>query len=515
MPSLKPKKLSKTQQAEFDAYMGILMAGKEAGCPQDQMDNFQKAGIVLQPKQLSFCAAARLCDIEGGPTGIMAGGGRGGSKTFALWAQLWCDDCQRFPGLKGLILRKVGKANKEQINDYRGRLLRGLEHNYRQQDGEILFANGSKVLVGNFKDEKDIDKYLGQEYDVICISESNQLTFTKKKFILTCLRTSKAGWRPRVYEDTNPGGVGMAENKKIYYEPWKKQCERETRYIHFTVHDNKFVNREYVEQLETLTGWQRKAWLFGDWEFAAGAFFTNFLPDIHVYPRPINAAEKAKYIVDGKAITIPDQFDFQDKDFIRWFLAYDFGFAHNAAAVLCGETRGRITCFVDEYCESEQVISEQAENIKYMVKRHGLEWEDLDFAVAGKDCFNRNEDGKTIAQLFEAEGLFFEQADMDRINGWKRMHALFGDISANIQPKGYVHSRCVNLIDQIGKAQHSIKRPGDIEKFNASPETGEGGDDVLDSARFICASDPSIALQWATPLNLTTFQPAILQLNVG
>lgn len=512
-PIIRQKKLNKAEQAQFDSYLALLAAGKEAGCPLDQMENFTKAGVVLQPVQLKFCAYARQADLQDGPTAIMFAGGRGASKTFALWAQLWCDDCQRFPGLKGLILRKVGKANKEQINDYRGRLLKNLEHNYRQQDGEIIFANGSKVLLGNFKDEKDIDKYLGQEYDVICISESNQLTFTKKKFILTCLRTSKTGWRPRCYEDTNPGGVGMAENKKIYWEPWKKGVERETRYVHATVHDNKFVNPEYVQQLESLTGWQRKAWLYGDWEFAAGAFFTNFLPDYHVYPRPFTSEEKAKITQYARIEETPDKFDFPDRNFVRWFLAYDFGFAHNAAAVLCGETRDGKVCFVDEYCESEQVISEQAENIKFMVKGHGLQFEDLDFMVAGKDCFNRNEEGKTIAQLFENEGIFFTQADMDRVNGWKRMHALFGDLSAKVPAKGFVHCRCLNLIDQIGKAQHSEKRPGDIEKFNASPETGEGGDDVLDAARFICASDANVAIQWARPLQVSSFTPAMLQLT--
>lgn len=35
-----------------------------AGCPRDQMRNFARAGIVLQPQQLKASAAARLCDAE-------------------------------------------------------------------------------------------------------------------------------------------------------------------------------------------------------------------------------------------------------------------------------------------------------------------------------------------------------------------------------------------------------------------------------------------------------------------
>ena len=221
------------------------IAASRFGCPPDQIANFLKAGIFLQPKQLQFAAYARSCDFEGGATAIMCGGGRGSGKSNGIIAQIMVDDCQRFAGLKVLVLRKIGKANQEQIQDYRTKILAAIPHDYKQQAQEIHFPNGSKVLLGNFKDEKDIDRYMGQEYDLIYLMESNQLTFAKKKFIFTCLRTSKAGWRPRAYEDTNPGGVGMAENKQMYVLPWRQGREKETgtRYIHSTVYDNKFINK--------------------------------------------------------------------------------------------------------------------------------------------------------------------------------------------------------------------------------------------------------------------------------
>jgi hypothetical protein len=108
----------------------------------------------------------------------------------------------------------------------------------------------------------------------------------------------------------------------------------------------------------------------------------------------------------------------------------------------------------------------------------------MDFIVAGKDCFSRNEEGKTIAQAFDEQGISMTPADVDRQNGWKLMHALFGDISKGIPTEGYVHQRCTNLIEQIQMAQHSMKRPGDIEKFNADQE-GRHGDDALDACARI------------------------------
>ena len=82
-----------------------------AGVPRDQFDSLVRAGIVLQPKQLQACAAARECDAPDGPVSVAYGGARGGGKSHWGIAQL-TDDCLRFPGLTCLLLRKVGKANR-------------------------------------------------------------------------------------------------------------------------------------------------------------------------------------------------------------------------------------------------------------------------------------------------------------------------------------------------------------------------------------------------------------------
>jgi hypothetical protein len=55
--------------------------GLGAGCPPEQIQNFVRAGVVLQPRQLAASAAARLCDAPGGPTAIGYGGSRGGGKS--------------------------------------------------------------------------------------------------------------------------------------------------------------------------------------------------------------------------------------------------------------------------------------------------------------------------------------------------------------------------------------------------------------------------------------------------
>lgn len=481
----------------------FAIAAAQRGCPDDQINNFLKAGVFLQPKELEFAAAARACDHEGGPVDVMIGGGRGSGKTHASFAQVLCDDCQRVPNLKCLVLRKVGVANIEQIRAFTKMLLANIPHKLREQaPSKIIFENGSEVILGNFKDERDIDKYLGLEYDLIDIEESNQLTLTKKMNIISCLRTSKPNWRPRCYETTNPGGIGHHHNKQIFIEPWKSGKQTETRYIHATVDDNKFVDSGYKAKLEKYSGWQREAWLYGSWDFLAGSYFTNFRDDLHVYP---NASV-----------------NFVSTNARRFFGSFDYGFGHNSAFVLFAQDHQDNIYAVAEYQANEKTPSDHAENIKALLRLHHLEPCDLDSIVAGHDCFHRKEEGHTIAQTYLENGLDFVAAENARVNGWQRILDGFGDPNTGTLATIFIHRSCVHLIAQIKMAQHSEKVAGDVQKFDL-PEGGvevfadntQEGDDLLDAFRYGIFSNADFgSMKFASPISLSGFQPAMIAIPV-
>ena len=112
---------------EREEFLGAALA---AGCPEDQVRNLIRANVFLQPRQLAASAAARACDRADGPTCVGYGGARGGGKSHWLLAQMGADDCQRVPGLKCLLLRKVGKANTEHFEELQRRLFGGLPHEF-------------------------------------------------------------------------------------------------------------------------------------------------------------------------------------------------------------------------------------------------------------------------------------------------------------------------------------------------------------------------------------------------
>jgi hypothetical protein len=432
------------------------------------MQRFERADVILQSRQLVASAAARLCDAPDGPTAIGYGGARGGGKSHWLLAQMGADDCQRVPGLKCLLLRKVGKANLEHFEDLRRRLFGKLKHDFSAFRGVLTFANGSRIIAGHFQNEKDIDAYLGLEYDVIGIEEATTLTARKYQDISTCCRTSKSNFRPRIYSTTNPGGVGHGWYRTKFVLPMLEKRETETRFIPARVTDNRWNNPEYVRVLQNLTGWQKRAWLDGDWDIAAGQYFTTLRREVHVVQ------------------------DFDETRAREWFVALDYGFAHYTVALLgCTDGDGNIFV-VDEHAERLWLPERHAAAIKAMLARHKignrkLAVEDLKRIVAGADVFSRQSDGTTIAAQYAKHGLSLRCANTDRVNGWAEILTRFGDIDGGIRPTLFIHKRCGRLLETLPALQHDPNRPEDVLKVDAD-EDGIGGDDCADALRYLVAT---------------------------
>jgi hypothetical protein len=459
-----PATANKPKSAPMERY---IRAAQAAGCPRDQITNLIRAGAVLQPKQLRASAAARLCDLPGGPTKIAFGGARGGGKSHWCMVQIATDDCQRRPGLKVLFLRKVLKYARESFNDLRRKGLGWLAHKYNENSGTIEFDNGSTIVVGHYAHEKDIDNYLGLEYDIIAIEESTTITASKKRNIYTCLRTSKPNWRPRAYETTNPGGVGHGEFKKQFIEPYRRNKETDTRFIPSTVDDNAYINKEYSSQLEQLTGWQLKAWRYGDWDVASGQYFSNWSRDTHVI----------------KAHDIPS----------NWTVwgGLDYGFTHYTVAYLAAKDNDGNIYIIGEHAARKTLVEHHAEAIKGMVRRvlndsytgRAGEWDRVSVFVAGADVFGKRGAEVTVADQYAAHGINLTQANSDRISGATNMLNLLGDVEKGVAPKLRIFDTCPMLIECMPAMQHDPNRPEDVLKVDTDDD-GVGGDDAYDAARY-------------------------------
>lgn len=482
---MEPTKKETTPLAgsSHEAALLYVQAAKAAGCPADQIENFIRGGVVLQPKQLQASAAARLCDFAGGPTKIGFGGSRGGGKSHWMLAQMVADDCVRYPGLKCLMLRKVGKALKENFQDLLRKALAGVPYNYVPTRNVLEMANGSQVILGHFQRESDIDAYLGLEYDVIGVEEATTLTQSKHRAIETCNRTSKIGWRPRMYDTTNPGNLGHAWFKSLYILPFRAEIaggakQGATRFIPSTVDDNAFINADYAEGvLGKLTGWQLRAWRYGDWDIAAGQFFTNFRADIHVISK---------------------------RDLARnwtFWCALDYGFTHYTVVYLLAKDSDGNVFVVDEHAERGWLPQRHVPAIRALLARNGLSIPRLTAFVAGADVWAVKGDGITIAEKYAQLGIPLTPANTDRVNGAGEILIRLGDDAATdlagkpkpIPARLFIFDRCVRLIQCLPSLQHDPHRPEDVLKVDTDDD-GNGGDDPYDAFRYGLMND------WRAPI---------------
>jgi phage terminase large subunit len=437
------------------------LVARDLGVPRDQLENFFRAGCIPQPKQLQFHAACRLADLPDGPDQVGFGGARGPGKSFAAFAQVALDDSQRCPGLKTLYIRKVAKNAREQFEDLRRSVLRKIPHDYNRS-GIITFANDSRIVTGHFRTEGDVDQYLGLEYDVIVIEEATTLSLAKYKTLRDSNRTSKPNWRPRIYATTNPGNLGHVWFRERFITPARSLRETDTRFIFATVDDNKFIDPGYTKKLEDNTGWKLRAYRFGDWDIAAGQYFSTWSYDAHTC----------------------DPFEIPS----HWpvWACFDYGFTHPSAFYLLTEFDGTVYV-TGEHVEAKRLPVDHAEAMRRIAAKHGRSIENIT-VFAGPDVFANkgDENAKTIAQQYEQQGVTMVAAPNDRVSGWGEMLQLLGDpyreenpIPARLQ----ITRDCVRLIECIPALQHDPNKPEDVRKWDVDDE-GSGGDDPADTLRY-------------------------------
>ncbi len=454
-----------------------LTVAKAAGSPQDQVSNFLGTGYVPHPWQWNFHAAARQADFSGstdasgnthvaGPVEIGCGGARGPGKSHAIFAQTALDDCQRQPNLKALFIRKTAISAKESFGDLIDRILAG-KVPFNISNNIISFQNGSRILLGGFHSEDDIDKYIGVEYDLQVIEELNQLTEEKYEKLRGSLRTSKPKWRPRIYSSFNPGGVGHGFVKSRFVLPQRLNEETFTRFIPSNYLQNPSLNKEYTDYLESLQGDLGRAWREGDFDLFAGQFFKEFNPRIHVCA----------------PFTIPE-------DWLRFF-AFDYGLNHPLSLGWYAVSPDGVLYRYRELYGSGMSYTQAAEEFVSLTDpKEKLSYGVCDPAIWAKK--GEHDDLLSGAEIFAKRvgDLTGRQprlvkADNARVIGWGVVRELMrpymgpnDTLTANIQ----IFSTCPALIKALPEQVHSDRTPEDMEK--------QDGDDAPDELRYAAMSRP-------------------------
>jgi hypothetical protein len=458
------KESQKMREAQEIAAQKMVGYARSVGVPSDQLRNLTKWGYVPQPQQLLFHAAAREADKQDAADHIAVGGNRGGAKSHAIMCQVALDDMMRYPGIDVLYLRLVQKAARRSLDQLRAKTFQHVPHIYNRQEGQVRYPNGSHMIVGHFKNDADIDKHIGIEYDIIVVEEATQVSKAKLDMLYGSLRTGKLGWRPRAYHAANPGGRGHMEFRQKYILPWREKKETFTKFIEMDHRHNAFLNPEYRAYLNRLTGTLARMWKEGDWDVGAGTYF----------------------IFWDEAIHVREQFEVP----YTWpmWISMDYGWVHPTVVQWHTQDEYGIVYTVAEYVKNRTLIKTHVENIKKITAKFNRSIGNMDSLVAGHDIFRQtgsNPDAKTVAEQFQELGIFFQMANIDRLNGAQQVAQRLGKAHGEdrVPPTWFITENCNRLIECIPNMLSDEKRPEDVLKVD-SDELGEHGDDPYDAARY-------------------------------
>lgn len=461
------KKTIKDRQLER-----CIQVAHRAGSPKDQVRRLvETAGYIPYPWQWKFHAAAREADLDGGPTEIGLGGARGPGKSHAVLSQAALDDCQRVAGLKMLFLRQTGVSAQESFDDLIDKAVRGRAE-FHKRKNFLKFPNGSRILLGGYKDERDIDKYIGLEYDVIIIEELTQLTEAKYDKVRGSLRTSKPDWRPRVYTSFNPGGVGHVWVRQRFVLPYREQRQDKTRFVPSTYKENPALNQTYIDYLESLEGDLGKAWREGEWDLFAGQYFGEWRYEKHVV----------------EPFILP----------LTWFRFRAIDPSGREGITSCHwyavDNNGRAWCYKEYYygpgvigVDGKKIITgrdydEHADAIAALSMDKDGTPEQYRYTVIDTAAFAKAGYSETAAEIFERHGVTgLIAAAKERVVGWNAVHTYLrwkaATSSSNAQdPLFKVFSTCVNLIRTIPLLQHDTLHPEDVDS--------DGEDHAADELRY-------------------------------
>lgn len=406
---------------------------------------------------------------------ILYGGSAGPGKSEALLISAFGDSEQNAVNNKNwstLILRKSFpdlerthiKRSIELFPQIGGKY-DGIKHRWK-------FPSGGQIQFGHMKTEYNKYDYKSSEYNRICIDELTEFRETVYLYMFSRNRTKDSKLKCQMRSASNPTGIGHAwvkqrflENKdQTKIEPDKIHAykirmpdgsEKEiTRcYIPAKLSDNPYLYENdpgYLIRLMQLPEMERRALMDGDWNIFSGQFFPEF---------------------GEQHICKP--FDFPVGSPV--WISLDYGYSTISALGFYTQLQDGIFYMFDELYVSKKSPNELAALIK---ERLGKRFTDLVGRYSDRRIFIKNEDtGISTQQKLSLNGLYFQLANDDRVEGWRRTREmLMKDENGILRFK--VFSSCKNFIERFPESQFDIHNNEDMDK--------RGENHHADQFRYFC-----------------------------
>lgn len=416
---------------------------------------------------------------------LFYGGERGGGKSdFQLGFQE--DAAHRFrQHHRGIMFRKT-YPELEELQSRASEVFPASGATFKTQPSAgFPFSNcwywpsGATVKMRFIENVKDYGRYHGHQYTAISFDEVTEYDTPEGLMKMLSTLRSPFGVPCRMRATGNPGGVGHAWVKQRYIDvcpPMEPYKDPDTGFIRMFVPsrlaDNQILMRNdpgYRSRILAATSGNevlRKAWLDGDWDIVAGAFFAEFRRGRHTC----------------KPFSIPPHwtryraFDWGSaKPFACYWIAVADGDSH-------GMPRGSLVVYREYYGMKDGSpnvgLKMPADKVAQEIYKrdHGETTKDGGWGVADPAIFTAD-GGPSIAETMRKSGTTWRAADNKRIAGWEQIRIrLEGD--GDGRPLLYIFDNCVHLIRTLPALQHDDHKPEDVDT--------DSEDHAPDALRYGC-----------------------------
>ena len=232
------------------------------------------------------------------------------------------------------------------------------------------------------------------------------------------------------------------------YRRWKFNNSPDYQLFEAKTTDNPYLPPDYVQNMidNYPDNWVKR-YIYCSWDEFDGLVYSQFIEQKHKIPPYIPAPQEKKYIIA------------------------DYGYRNPTAVLFAATDYDGVTRIYDEYYEPGKLISEVSDVIKSMP----------DYRTATKlidpSTRNRQRDGYSVWDEFAQNGVYFQPANNDVIQGINRVNELF--------KRGVllICSNCVNLLNEIGGYKWQALKVG--TQRNEPEQPIKKDDHACDALRYL------------------------------
>ena len=373
------------------------------------------------------------------------------------------------PKFNGLLLRRSTEELRELIRESKALYPRVFKKaKWSERDKTWTFPSGAQLWMSFLDRDDDVLRYQGQAFSWIGFDELTQWpTPHAWDYMSSRLRTTAPDLKVYQRATTNPGGPGHWWVKKMFIDPsppgkafWATDIstgevmvdsdpESETfeepltkrKFIPAALRDNPYLTRDdsYRKQLMSMPEHQRKQLLYGDWDVAEGAAFTEWNRNLHTC----------------EPFSIPSEW--------AKLRACDYGYgSHTGVLWLAVEPKTDIIYVYRELYVSKVLAVDLADMINGIESGENIRYGILDSSL----WHQRGDTGPSLAEQMIKRGCRWRPSDRSkgsRVAGKNEIHRLLQVDEFTEESRMKIFNTCTNLVAQLPLIPLDKRNPEDVD----------------------------------------------------